>query len=533
MILSTAELKATANFAGIQAPIQRTPAVINPRDPSHLLLGVNKESSDIALTESVSGIPEFTSQALTYLQTFDLGSDRNMSMQALTRSNITNVNANPVSEPRISHIQISSDGTWLATVDQWVPPTRDVEYLEHQSIDHGRERKRRREVFLKFWQRNEEDNKWELVVRVNSPHASADDLGGDGAIFDLAADPSSLRFSTIGEDGFVRTWFSKSRKRDGVVIRGKDGKAVRSWSCQHAISLGKPSLLKDPSIIGTWLPGVPASGAVAFAEDGSLLAAAFGGHGDGLLHLLDPSSGSIRLSLGDMFKGEVVKIGFLGKDLITLSDRVLVYDLVNEEEILNQKLERIVTSLSLEQKLEMMHLAVDHKSQTFAVALPYRVKGLDVNDQKAKPHISFFSELAVFDQDISHWTFTGALPTLVTALLPAMGSEGYVVLDTSAEVRNVSKKGIQRVSDLAKSTSALKLDSEENNEPENQSDAEEEDYDESLEPGKSKDPIDDEEGDRAPVVTKQQLSEIFDVGSAFALPSMEDLFYQVTSLFNQ
>ena len=36
----------------------------------------------------------------------------------------------------------------------------------------------------------------------------------------------------------------------------------------------------------------------------------------------------------------------------------------------------------------------------------------------------------------------------------------------------------------------------------------------------------------APVVTQQQLSEVFDIGPSFALPPMEEMFYQVVGLFS-
>ena len=41
-----------------------------------------------------------------------------------------------------------------------------------------------------------------------------------------------------------------------------------------------------------------------------------------------------------------------------------------------------------------------------------------------------------------------------------------------------------------------------------------------------------EEGDGAPVVAQQQLTNIFDVGPSFALPPIEEMFYQVAGLFS-
>ncbi|TVY90152.1 U3 small nucleolar RNA-associated protein, partial [Lachnellula willkommii] len=340
LILSTAELQPTTNIAGIQASvlgtsedskvwrlqdetwkpplIQRTPAVINPRSPSQLLLAVGQMHEVNPREPLVMSSP--------FLQTFDLGSGHNLYRQALTRTNITNINAAPsahrLSEPRVTHMQISYDGTWLATVDEWTPPEHDLAFLGHQEKDLEVERRARREVFLKFWQWSSENKAWELVSRIDTPHTLGRSSSFAGRILDITADPTSLRFSTVGEDGVVCIWSTKTRKRDNVVVRDKDGKAFRNWHCQQAISLGKSELLDEPGSLDAPLT----SGSVAFSEDGSVLAAACSSH-DGVLHLVDPESGIIRMSQSGLFEGNIVKVDFLGQDLITLSDKLLVYDL--------------------------------------------------------------------------------------------------------------------------------------------------------------------------------------------------------------
>jgi len=549
MVLSTAELLPTANIAGIQACViepndpdghvqrladnireaplvQRTPVVISPMEPSRMLLGVGQTQKVHPRDTKVLSVP--------YLQTFDLASGHNISRQALTRSNITNVNIAPgglpISEPRITHMQISYDGSWLATVDQWIPPKRDVEFLGHQGMDLGDERRRRLEVFLKFWQWNKEGSLWELVSRIDAPHESVTPLDGPGKVLDLAADPSSLRFTTIGEDGVVRTWTPKTRKRDGIVVRGQDGKPFRNWTCQHAVSLTKPEIEETGNRQSTHI-----SGSVAFSEDGSIIAAAYGGE-DGLLHLLDPDIGSIRLSLTGMFEGDVIRVDFVGQVLVTLSDILLVYDVVSEEIIYSIKLGASITSLSIEQKVEMMHLAVDRRSQTFAVALPARIDSSHVKDGWKRSLLSRYSELAIFSRDDAQPLLRVALSTLVTALLPAVGSDGYFVLDTAAEVRTLLQKGSQSVTSLAQSTSALHLDAG-IDEPVGGLLGVAEEVDDTMELDEAQHlaaegTLDDNDDDETPVVTQQQLSEIFDVGPAFALPPMEEMFYQVAGLFS-
>jgi NET1-associated nuclear protein 1 (U3 small nucleolar RNA-associated protein 17) len=556
MVLSTSELQPTANIAGIQAPIigltdpldsqvvrleadvhkallvQRTPAVINPINPSRMLLGVGELQEVGPQCPTIMGVP--------FLQTFDISTCHNVSRQALTRSNITNINVAPsshrISEPRVTHLQISHDGTWLATVDQWIPPKRDLEFIGYQGMDIEAERQIRREVFLKFWQWKNDNSTWELVSRVDAPHTSNQNPGSAGKVLDLAADPSSLCFSTIGEDGVIRTWSPKSRKRDRVVVRGKDGGALRSWSCQHAISIGK-SGTTEYLANSSFASGVPTNGCVAFSEDGSILAAAIGGKDDGLTHFLDPASVAIRLSRTGMFKGEIVKMDILGQCLISLSDNLFVYDLVLDELRYSIKLGSPVRSLSTEQKLEMMHLATNQKSGTFAVAFPCKNEGRASVGLKTTSLLDHYSELAFFTPEKPRPILKDTLPTLVTALMPAISSDGYVILDTAAEIRTVSQKGSQIATALAKSTSELQLDTEMTEQPAvgllqlvEDVETTEESKMEPAPPTASTDTDDDNDG--PPIVTQQQLSEIFDIGPAFALPPIEDMFYQVARLFS-
>lgn len=548
LVLSTAELQPTTNIAGIQASIlaspetsdvwrlkdetwkppliQRTPAVVNPASPSQLLLAVGQNHEINPQEPHVMSSP--------FLQIFDIGSGHNLYRQALARTNLINVNAAPsahrLSEPRVTHMKISHDGKWLATVDEWAPPKRDVAFLNHPEKDSEIEQRCRREVFLKFWQWHSDNKAWELVSRVDSPHTISQSSSSAGKVLDVSADPTSLRFSTIGEDGNVCVWSTKTRKRDNVAVRGKDGKAFRNWRCQQMISLGKPELSEELSNVDTHAPC--GTGSLAFSEDGSVLAAAISNR-DGLLHLIDPASGKIRLSQNGLFEGDIIKVDFLGQDLITLSNKLVAYDLVSNETRFGISLRRDVIDLSTDQKQQMIHMAVDPKSRTFALALPIRAW----HNAQATSLQHRFSELFVFHQDKARPQLKEVFPSIVTALLPAVDSEGYLVLDAAAEIRTVHKKGSQVLTTLAQSTSALQLDEvpdestgllrlvedvEEVEEPENQLPT----------PTPTQDGNEEDDDDETPVVTQQQLTEVFDIGPSFALPPLEEMFYQVAGLFS-
>jgi NET1-associated nuclear protein 1 (U3 small nucleolar RNA-associated protein 17) len=232
-----------------------------------------------------------------------------------------------------------------------------------------------------------------------------------------------------------------------------------------------------------------------------------------------------------LFEGTIVNMEFLGQDLIVLSNKLFVFDIVSEEFRFAIKLASSPVSLSSKQKQEMMHLAVDHRSRTFAVSLP------TFSPDLGQPSLlAARCELTVFHQDSREPQLKEDFPTIITALLPAVSSEGYIVLDTSAEIYTVMKKGSQAVTSLAQSTSALELDTTPEEPAGGLLQLVEEDVEEVEDylpptPEATQDGEDGDE-DENPVVTKQQLSEIFDIGPSFALPPMEEIFYQVAGLFS-
>lgn len=556
MILSTSELVPTAYVAGIQAHVigspnpdsfvrrlgdkengrpfvPRTPAVINPARPENLLLAVGELQEINPHSARTPSAP--------FLQTFDIASNHNVSRQAITRTNITNKNIAPsahsISEPVITHIRISYDGIWLATVDEWLPPKHDVEFLDHGGMNLEDEQHRRREVYLKFWQWNKSDESWALVSRIDAPHTIASEKHGAGRVLALTADPSSHTFSTLGEDGIVQIWRPRTRKRDGVIVRGSDGEALCNWHCQQRVSLG--TMVWDDDVAG-YRQAMPSHGSLAFSEDGSLLAATISGHEDGFVHLVDPVNGMIQSSRSLMYRGDLISLAFSAQYLITLSDELRVYDLVLDELKYGITLGDAQNLLFLEQKAEMMHLAVDHGSHTFAVALPCS-RGWKLDEKNYDDSLSrAYSEIAVFDPRQPTPLHTQRLPSLVTALLSAISSPGYIVLDAAAEITTISPKATQTLISMAKPIVELRLDIRGGSEEapgvdlvqvaDAEADAE---IEEELVTVPAPDPKDqDDDDDGRPVVTSHQLSQVLDIGPSFALPPIEELFYAVAGLFS-
>ncbi|KAI9764862.1 MAG: hypothetical protein M1840_008008 [Geoglossum simile] len=563
MTLSTTELKPKANIAGIQARTwepQRIPpemkvktihsmeaerlarssdlpkvaSAINPLIPTQILLAVSSSQSS-----SLSSVPTRHSP---YLQTFDFIADHHVSRQALARTNVTSLNvgpeANKIGEPNVELIRISMDGKWLASVDEWNPPKRDIRFMCLDNGDLVREQNRRREVYLKFWSWSDENKIWELVTRVDAPHSSSgrDCSVGAGRVTDMAANPSGLGFATVGMDGSVKLWKHRKRTRDGVVLRGKDSEELVNWGCYHIVRIGAQDgatdLFGEPTISKDEYPAAPC---LAYSIDGSVVAASYPstlGQGHSVIHLIDTDSGETRHVRDGIQIGGIVAIGMTGPYVILVGDALVVWDII--QETLQYGIRLRLSNLSPGQKTTMIHLAVDQINNTFAIAVPV----VESSRKQQKQH--FFdkahSQLMIFDPAVPKPLFVMSIPNLVTALLPAAGSKGYVVLDLAAEVRVITAKGSSNfvpeitsqelldgprevTVEASKGQAGIRHDS---------SDSEEEGAGSWL-------PLQaataDAYDDSPPVVRQEQLADIFDVGPSFALPSVTELFERVVGLF--
>ncbi|KAI1137211.1 sporulation protein [Hypoxylon sp. FL0543] len=533
IVLSTAEMKPTTYISGIQTLISppppskddivrrvgqylpprllKTPAAVNPVDSSRIHFCVGN-GQQISYSGSGPSTP--------LIQTLDLTTMQNVSKQALTRTNPTDVNMTAkgysITEPRITSIAYSADGKWLATTDEWQPPTRDVNSLDGSPAE-------RREVYLKFWAVSPNDQSLELVSRINAPHYT----GRSEPVYGLAADPHSHRFATIGEDGVVRLWEPTVRQRDGVLVKGKQGRQLHSWTCSQAIYLQENEEPIEPDAIAV-KAFQRGSGAVSFSEDGSTLVCAIGTVHGSTIHVIDTESGKIRNSIDGLVTGDIRDIAVLSSNLIVLSDRLVVYDLVSDELLYGVQLRTNEDSHGSGASI-LTHMAVDRRTSTFAVAV-----------SRAKPDSqNVLSELAVFSPDQSEPEMVHRFPHPITSVVAAIGSTGYLVLDSAAQLWSISQGMDTKSLAFAQPLVDLNLDQVRTEE------AHENGSTLALLSGQddeaaSGDEMDldipdataDEDGVYPAVVPPQKLSELFDTAPAFAMPPIEDMFYQVTKLFS-
>lgn len=559
MVLSTTELKPTASFAGIQSYSQdsshhrqqhlvtgnpvvshglahkeplRTPAAVNPLMPTQLML---------AVSASRPSHPAAVTNRAAFLQTFDLTTAQHISRKALVRNNTTVVNiggsGEKIREPNITHMQVSHDGQWLATVDDWLAPFKDVEHLVMKDhVEEGQET--RREVFLKFWSWSSEGNEWRLVTRVDAPHGpnSVNDAGA-GQVLAFAADPSDLGFASLGEDGRVYVWRPKTRRRNGIQVRDRNANGLVTWSSHHVICLLTPQESMSTGSL---------KAAIAFSADGSLLAACLqscAANEISIVHFIDTISGDIRQSRNGLFAGDLVDMGIVDRYLIIMSDQLIVWDMVDDE--LHFGLSLRLPSLSSQKKAIARHLTVNQRHRTFAIALP--VEGNEKRNQRSQALQRSPSKVAVFDPSLPTPLYTTTLPHSVTAILPVPNSKGYMLLDSAAEIRVLGPKAVPITSNVVidagrtdsppapgleslyghSKTTTIALDRHGSGSTGDESNA--------VSPpltSREPRPVAFDDGD-APVVSQQQLAGVFDNNSAFAMPPVEQLFEGVVGLFAQ
>ncbi|KAK0794199.1 NET1-associated nuclear protein 1 [Friedmanniomyces endolithicus] len=528
MVLSTSELKPVANFAGLQlaCPILRSSpttveyehemqnsksvaAVLHPRHANQLLLAVPATQPKTSTNAA---------EARPFLQTFDTRTSRHVTRQALTRNNVTDLNLGPERTPvapsDTTHVSISDDGQWLATVDEWMPPASDVEFLTTSWEELVEERRKRREVYLKIWRWDEAQGLWTLSSRVDAPHArAAKQTQGAGRILALVADPVSAGFATLGEDGRVRIWKPKTRVRHGVAMKGDGDVELVEWVCKRTVELplGSEDGRAD-SPVDTARDHVPLKACLAYSEDASLLAAALtsAAHTTTLVHFLDTSSGDIKATKSGFAGGEHLEhVGFLDRYFITVvRDAVHIWDLVTD---------------ALQQRMVLPSgatlLAINSADGTFAVAVDSRINVY-------KPAETW----AVHKDDCHQY---------ITALLAGNGNKGYMLLFDDATIRTLALTGAPMRRALPDAPAAPKAPelTIEFGPPQDERLADDAEMAEVLAlpaaDTKASGLILDEAEDDRPVVRPEQLASILDVGQSFAMLPVRDMFEAVVGLYGR
>jgi NET1-associated nuclear protein 1 (U3 small nucleolar RNA-associated protein 17) len=410
--------------------LEQVPLAIDPNNTQQVLLTV-PSSQPRRNNESLRSQP--------YLQTFDIANQRPVARQALTRNNATDPNIGPdgqrIIEPNVKFLQLSHDGQWLATVDEWLPPRADTAFLNEGNAEFSEEQRMlRREVYLKIWRRDEKNGQWVLETRIDAPHF-LEDVCGNGRVLDLVAHPTEHAFASIGEDHVLRVWKPKTRLRDGIVVRGADDKGLVTWSLHRSVELPRPNKL--------WLSEVTAdqeharTSRLAYSPDGSVLAAGMSGTSDsdrGLIHLIDAESATIRRSMAEIDATALCGVGIIGRYLVAITDSIIVWDLVYDNIVYCASIN--TTGIDQFERTSIIRLATNEVDGTFAVSLPQFEK----NENPSRRFKKALSKILVYstEQKEPVWSHTVPGITLGLAARKGKGERGYIALDSVSCIRTIS-----------------------------------------------------------------------------------------------
>ncbi len=403
MVLSTADLLPTTNINGVsvgRGPIENLLVDISSNEPDQLLLAT---ATDLP-AHSQTAIESST----TMLQSFDMRINHQVSRQALARNATTVVNINPkgqrVIDPDVLHLKISSDGMWLATVDEWTPPNNDIQSL-HLPYDSQKSKYDRTETCLRFWSRDERSKAWQMATRIDQPHSPT-----TGSVLALIVNPVRAEFATAGKDGYLRIWTPMSRMRNGMPVKDSNGRPLFSWVCVRALQPDSRSTVS-----------LATSAALTYSEDGSAIAASWSllPGKSRMIHFIDSRTGLSRASQPDLCSLGNTKLAFSGTHLLVLSDSFCIWDIVNS---------RLNFSIALNDEFVRggsSFLAANPTDQTFAIAL-------NPEKRNVPAAVAIFST-----RTPGEVLYHGKVHRHVRALLSASKTQGYIIVDGEARIRQL------------------------------------------------------------------------------------------------
>lgn len=424
VVLSARELQPYATITGLQlsprlarskhknSPQDITAAaVLHPKYPSQLL---------VAVPASRHGAQDSHCPSNPVLQTFDIHANTHISRQALSRTNTTVLKISPegseINTPDIKYLDVSQDGKWMATFDSWTPHPQDVKGLGLNDTGDST-MTNYQENYLKFWKWNGSSTIWELVTRIDNPHAS---VNGVAPVLELVSRPRSNDFVTIGTDAKLRMWYPNTRPRVGLKTGSNAEKQLEAWKCRNIIDL------KGDLTHGTYNL---TTACLAFSEDGSVLAVCLpsgGSANPGTVVLIDAQECTIRYSRVGAHCNNPCAVKFLGRHLVIASNRsVSVWDTVDD---LVRVLEPSLDYLSGGKSQQL--LAVNSRTRTFAVA----TKNSQNSSKKSR---ALQAQVKVYDIETLAPVFSCTIGKSPVALLSDSHSGDYIIIDSAAGVQRV------------------------------------------------------------------------------------------------
>lgn len=424
MVLSTSDLQPFANISSLAfdassrapfLPSLSLPATLHPNHADRLLLAYSLQNSNPSLKP--------TEKSTNMLQTYDVASHLQLSRQALARNLVSTINigpnGQPLKEPDVTHLDISHDGKWLVTVDQWSPNDIDTREMYLSRADQT-SKAGLVECFLRFWGTNNTasdtgTDKWELNTRIDEPiAASPTSTSNKQAVLAVAVNPVRHQVAVADSTRTLKLYSPKARIRAGVPVRDAQGQQLFTWTCDHTIPLQDAAVSPDPK-----------SASLAFSEDGSVLAAGWSvnSHLKARVHLVDAKSAKVAASLPGIVGSGTTQLAFCGRYLLGLSERFVVYDTVSMAT-------RLAIEIDEKFSYAKSRMAVSVRSGIVAVAVSER-------DTRAPSRIILFDVNAIEKGPLLEEQVYGQ----IHILLAEKDKGGFLIVDGEGRTSSIVPPG--------------------------------------------------------------------------------------------
>lgn len=307
-IIDAADLELVSEISGIQSISPSVTSSTRLYTPPVALLQPHQEQLYINGSNLSRGT----------LQGYDIWQDQQtqrIDVARITRTKLVGSENRPVFEPTVNFASFTSDGSWLATIDEW-----DNHYAvdEHDPL----------EIFLKFW--TWRGNEWHVITKIESPHGIRCHLLGLASPTNIGS--AKPEFASLGADGSVKIW-----------------RALKSSSAHSSETLW--SLYRT---IGSNQSSLQPNGALAYSPDGSVLLVGVGGE---IFVVSIPTIAIVKcLHVGN----SVSQLQIIGRYVLCLHDRSSLFsgwDIATGRVVFSERLDR-----------QYSMIAVNDSLQTFAIS---------------------------------------------------------------------------------------------------------------------------------------------------------------------
>lgn len=311
------------------------------------------------------------------LQAYDFLADQqslSIDVAPVTRTKSTGTEKRKVFEPTVMFASFTNDGSWLATVDEW---------LDHYANDENDIS----ETFLRFWTWT--GKQWSVATKIENPHGIHRRVLG---FTSPGRGSTTQEFASLGTDGTVKIWRPLVRK-SGLL-------SETIWSLFRTIGSGMSTL--------------PSSGALSYSADGSVLAAAI----ERNIFIIDASTGQVikYLHVGQ----PISKLEVLDRFVLCLHDGSSVFsgwDITTGEAIFSERLPN----------RRIFSIAVNHSVSTFA---------LSSSSASAKTTVNISRIVAKKRTDNLRLSVNSAVVALLGAESPHFS--GFIYIDEHGQIGCIS-----------------------------------------------------------------------------------------------